>query len=56
MKKFILIIVEMLIIVTSLFIGYEILQHSDSYADDVLGIFIPSAVCCLVYDIHKYRD
>ena len=56
MKKFILFIVEMLIIAASLFIGYELLQNSDSYADDVLGIFIPSAVCGLIYDIHKYRD
>ena len=56
MKKFILFIVEMLIIAASLFIGYELLQHSNSYADDMLGIFIPSVVCCLIYDIHKYRD
>ena len=56
MKKFILFIIEMLIIAASLFIGYELLQHSDSYADDLFGIFIPSAVCCLIYDIHKYRD
>ena len=55
MKKFILII-EMLLIAASLFIGYELLQHSNSYADDLFGIFIPSAVCCLIYDIHKYRD
>ena len=56
MKKFVLLVVETLVVLASLFIGYELLQHSDSYADDVLGIFIPSAVCGLIYDIHKYRD
>ena len=56
MKKFILFIIEMLIIAASLFIGYELLQHSNSYADDLFGIFIPSAVLGLIYDIHKHRD
>ena len=56
MKKFILFIIEMFIIAASLFIGYELLQHSDSYADDVLGIFIPSIVIGLIYDIHEHRD
>ena len=56
MKKFILFIIEMLIIAASLFIGYELLQHSDSYADDIFGISIPSIVIGLIYDIHKYRD
>ena len=56
MKKFILFIIEMLVIAASLFIGYELLQHSNSYADDMLGIFIPSIVIGLIYDTHKYRD
>lgn len=56
MKKFVLFVVETLVVLASMYIGYELLQHSDSYADDAFGIFIPSAVCCLIYDIHKYRD
>ena len=56
MKKFVLFVVETLVVLASMYIGYELLQHSDSYADDAFGIFIPSVVCCLIYDIHKYRD
>ena len=56
MKKFVLFVVETLVVLASMYIGYELLQHSDSYADDVLGIFLPSIVIGLIYDIHKYRD
>ena len=56
MKKVLVIMIQLLVIIAAVFIGYELLQHSDSYADDAFGIFIPSAICCLIYDIHKYRD
>ena len=56
MKKVLVIALQLLIIIAAVFVGYELLQHSDSYADDIFGIFIPSMVICLIYDIHKYRD
>ena len=56
MKKVLCVLIQLLVIIAAVFVGYELLQHSNSYADDALGIFIPSAVMCLIYDIHKYRD
>ena len=56
MKKFVLFVVETLVVLASMYLGYELLQHSNSYADDMLGIFIPSIVIGLIYDVHEHRD